>query len=61
MPVSVNKLTVNTQVNKDGSGGGDKGDGNKGASGTMNQIEREELIQECLDRVREYLEYEFHA
>lgn len=59
MPVSVNKLTVNTEVNKDGRG--DKGNSNKGASGAMNLIEREELIQECLDRVREYLEYEFHA
>lgn len=57
MPVSVNKLTVNTQVNKEGGEGGGQGQNGKQE---MSKIEREELIRECLDRVLEYLEYEFH-
>ncbi|MFK7796265.1 MAG: DUF5908 family protein [Aureispira sp.] len=57
MPVSVNKLTVNTKVSKEGeaqgSGQKEKGGGGKG----MTKIEREELIQECIDRVEELLDY----
>ena len=61
MPVSVNKLTVNTEVNKqgEGSGGGAENGQAKGGGGKMSKVEREDLIQECMDRVREYLEYEF--
>lgn len=61
MPVSVNKLTVNTEVNKQGEGGQGESGSNSGGkgSGKLSKIEREDLIQECLDRMREYLEYEF--
>lgn len=58
MPVSVNKLTINTQVNKEGGEGG--GQGQRGSKADLSKLEREELIQECLDRVLEYLEYEFN-
>ncbi|MGH1339391.1 MAG: DUF5908 family protein [Aureispira sp.] len=58
MPVSINKLTVNTKVNKEG-GASDAKDGSKEKSGggSMSKIEREELIQDCLDRVEELLDY----
>ncbi len=60
MPVSVNKLTVNTKVNKEG-GADDKGDdkskGKSGGGGGLSKIEREELIEEVLNRVEELLDY----
>lgn len=58
MPVSVNKLTVNTKVNKEGgTEGGEESKGDGGGGGAMSKIEREELIQECMDRVEELLDY----
>lgn len=61
MPVSVNKLTVNTEVNKNGGSGGDTSGGKSGSGGgKMSKIEREDIIQECIDRVNELIEYRFH-
>lgn len=57
MSVSINKLTVNTKVNKEGGADNKEGKGEQGGSGKMSKIEREELIQDCLDRVEELLDY----
>lgn len=58
MPVSVNKLTVNTKVSKEGGEAKDSGQEQKGGGGgQMSKIDREELIQECIDRVEELLDY----
>lgn len=58
MPVSVNKLTVNTKVSKEGGEGeGQNSQPQQSGGGKMSKIEREELIQECLDRVEELLDY----
>jgi hypothetical protein len=59
MSVSINKLTVNTKVNK--KGGKDKDGGGKekggGGGGGLSKMEREEIIEECLNRVEELLDY----
>lgn len=58
MSVTVEKLTLNTKVNKEGGSEGEEGKQQKGGGGGgLSKIEREELIQECLDRVEELLEY----
>jgi hypothetical protein len=59
MPVSVNKLTVNTKVSKEGGEGQNSGQAQQsgGGGGGLSKIKREELIQECLDRVEEMLDY----
>ena len=58
MPVSVNKLTINTKVNKDESAqNGKQASQRGGGGGGISKIQREELIQECVDRVEEMLDY----
>lgn len=58
MSVTVEKLTLNTKVNKEGGAEGEEGQQKQGGGGGgLSKIEREELIQECLDRVEELLEY----
>jgi len=58
MAIAIKKLTFNTKVNKENESGA-KGASSKGGSGgPMSKIEREELIQECLNRVRDLIEYE---
>lgn len=56
MSVSINKLTVNTKVNKEGTSNAGQQQA-QGGDGGMSKIEREELIQECIDRVEELIEY----
>ena len=54
MAVSINQLTINTKVNKQGgeSGGG----GAPVASKGMSRAEKEVLIRECMARVERMIE-----
>lgn len=57
MSISINKLTFNTKINKKNEEGtSSKGYG--GGGGAMPKLEKEQLIQECLNRVRDLIEYE---
>lgn len=56
MSISIKKLTFNTKINKKNKEGG-KG-ASSGGGGPMPKMEKEQLIQECLDRVRDLIEYE---
>jgi|VirMetMinimDraft_7_1064189.scaffolds.fasta_scaffold237382_1 hypothetical protein len=57
MSISIKKLIFNTKVNKQDEGGG-KGASSGGGGGPMPKLEKEQLIQECLDKVRDLIEYE---
>jgi hypothetical protein len=57
MSISIRKLIFNTKVNKKNKGG-DQGASSGGGGGPMPKKEREELIQECLDKVRDLIDYE---
>lgn len=57
MSISINKLTFNTKVNKQNQGS-TKNAPASGGGGPMPKLEKEQLIQECLDRVRDMIEYE---
>jgi hypothetical protein len=57
MSISIKKLTFNTKINKKNKEGG-KGASSGGGGGPMPKMEKEQLIQECLDRVRDLIEYE---
>lgn len=57
MSISINKLTFNTKINKKGKDGS-KDASSSGGGGPMPKLEKEQLIQECLDRVRDMIEYE---
>ena len=57
MSIAIKKLTFNTKVNKENESGA-KGASSKGGGGPMSNKEKEELIQECLNRVRELIDYE---
>lgn len=55
MPVTVKELTINTKVNKKD----DKAATPEAvSSGELSQFQKELIIQECLGRVKEMLEYE---
>lgn len=54
MPVSINNMTVNTTVNKEGTTEAPAKEGGGGVS----KAEKEKIIRECLERVKEMLEYE---
>lgn len=58
MSIAIKKLTFNTKVNKENESGGKGASSNGGGGGPMSEKEKEELIQECLDRVRELIDYE---
>ena len=57
MPVTVNEVELNTTVNETASNksAAGKDSGGKGG-GSMSEEEKEELIQECLDRVTALIE-----
>lgn len=55
MPLSVKQLTVNTTVKKDAEQSTKKGE--ETASG-LSPTDREKIIEECMKRVRELIEYE---
>ncbi|WP_052593658.1 hypothetical protein [Aureispira sp. CCB-QB1] len=57
MSISIKKLLFNTKINKK-SKGGSKDATEGGGGGAMSKLEKEELIQECLDKVRDMIEYE---
>lgn len=57
MSISIKKLTFNTKINKKNTQG-DQGASSGGGGGPMPKMEKEQLIQECLDRVRDLIEYE---
>ena len=55
MPVSIKNMTVNTTVNKEG--GGDA-PAQEGGGGGLTKADKEKIIKECLERVKEMIEYE---
>ena len=57
MSISIKKLTFNTKINTKNKEG-NKGASSDGGGGPMSKMEKEQLIQECLDRVRDLIEYE---
>jgi transposase len=57
MSISIKKLTFNTKINKKNKDG-TKDAPSGGGGGPMPKLEKEQLIQECLDRVRDMIEYE---
>lgn len=57
MSISIKKLTFNTKVNKQSQGNNNNAPAS-GGGGPMPKLEKEQLIQECLDRVRDLIEYE---
>ena len=56
MSISIKKLTFNTKINKQNKDG--KGAPAKGGGGPMPKKEKEELIEECLNRVRDLMDHE---
>lgn len=56
MPVSIKQMTINTKVNKQGSS--ENTQNKQGGGGGMSKLDKEALIEECLARVREMIEYE---
>lgn len=56
MPVSIKQMTINTKVNK--QGGSENAQKKQGGGGGMSKLDKEALIEECLARVREMIEYE---
>jgi len=57
MAVLIKQLTINTKVSK-GAGGGDPTKGGKTSSKGMSAVEKELFMQECLQRVKEMIDYE---
>jgi hypothetical protein len=57
MSISIRKLIFNTKINKKNKSG-DKEASSGGGGGSMSKLEKEQLIQECLDQVRDLIEYE---
>jgi len=57
MAISVKKLTFNTKINKKDTEDS-KETSATGGGGPMPKLEKEQLIQECLNRVRDMIEYE---
>lgn len=55
MPLSVKQLTVNTTVKKEAEQSTKKGE-NAGVG--LSPADREKIIEECMKRVREMIEYE---
>jgi hypothetical protein len=55
MPLSVKQLTVNTTVKKDAEQSTKKGED---AAAGLSPADREKIIEECMKRVRELIEYE---
>lgn len=53
MAVSINQLTINTKVNKQG---GESGGGAPVTSKGMSRAEKEVLIRECMARVEHMIE-----
>lgn len=47
-------MTVNTTVNKEGGGDAPA----QGGGGGMSKADKEKIIRECLERVKEMIEYE---
>lgn len=58
MSISIKKLIFNTKVNKKNKNGANNTSAPSGGGGPMPKLEKEQLIQECLDRVRDMIEYE---
>ena len=56
MSISIKKLIFNTKINK--KNGNKDAPSAGGGGGPMPKLEKEQLIQECLDRVRDLIEYE---
>lgn len=56
MSISIKKLTFNTKINKKNQ------QGNKnaapGGGGPMSKAEKDQIIEECLNRVRDLIDYE---
>jgi len=55
MPISIKQLTINTKVNKQQK---QQAKAQKGYAKGLSKIDRRALIEECMDRVRELIEYE---
>ena len=56
MAVLIKQLTINTKVSKGSGGTSSKGE--KSSGGGMSAAEKELFMQECLQRVKEMIEYE---
>jgi hypothetical protein len=56
MSLSIKKLTFNTKINKENKEGAPSEGG--GGGGPMPESEKEDLIEECLNRVRDLIDYE---
>jgi hypothetical protein len=59
MGISIKQLILNTKIKKKGgSGGAENNSKGKADSSSISKLEKEEIIQECMQRVAEYIEYE---
>lgn len=60
MGISIKQLILNTKVKKKdkAEGGGKEKVENLEGSGSMSAAQKEEIIEECIRRVAEYIEYE---
>ncbi|CAA6821184.1 MAG: Unknown protein [uncultured Aureispira sp.] len=58
MAIAIKKLTFNTKINKDNQGGTKGASSKGGGGGPMSKKEKDELIQECLNKVRDLIDYE---
>lgn len=56
MAISISKLTLNTTVNKQTKQEGSAQESSGG--GGVTKMDKEAIIQECLDKVQELLDYE---
>lgn len=57
MSISIKKLTFNTKINKKNKQGSKK-NAPAGGGGPMSKVEKEQIIEECLNRVRDLIDYE---
>ncbi len=55
MPVSIKQLTINTKVNKHGK---NQAKAQKKHAKGLSKMDKDAIIQECLSRVKELIEYE---
>ncbi|BDS13997.1 hypothetical protein [Aureispira anguillae] len=55
MAISIKKLTLNTKVNKHAK---EQSKAQKSFAKGLSKMDRESLIQECLDRVRDLIDHE---
>ncbi len=58
MGISIKQLILNTKIKKGGSDSGNSKPAEASDSSLLSKREKEEIIEECMQRVAAYIEYE---